>query len=84
MTDCVYTVLGLDKNVSQETIKQTYRKLCQEHHPDKGGEEELFKRIKSAYDKISSKEKREQYDSGWFYEEQTTESDFSESRLSME
>ena len=89
MSRCVYEVLGLQKDVSQETIKQTYRKLCQENHPDKGGEEEVFKTIKSAYEKISCKEKRKQYDSGAYYQEpeyysedsesETTDNDYTES-----
>ena len=30
-----YTILGLNKNASQDEIKKAYHKLAKEHHPDK-------------------------------------------------
>ena len=57
-----YTELDVPVDASLETIKQRYRTLAQMHHPDKGGDEELFKRIKLAYEILSDKEKRKRYD----------------------
>jgi molecular chaperone DnaJ len=57
-----YTILGINKNASQEDIKKAYRKLAHQHHPDKGGDEKKFKEINEAYQILSNKEKREQYD----------------------
>jgi len=57
-----YTELDVPVDVSLETIKQRYRTLAQMHHPDKGGDEELFKRIKLAYEILSDPVRRKQYD----------------------
>jgi molecular chaperone DnaJ len=57
-----YEILGVDKNASAEEIKKAYRKLSKEHHPDKGGNEDKFKEIASAYDTLSNPEKKQQYD----------------------
>ena len=57
-----YTELDVPVDASLETIKQRYRTLAQMHHPDKGGDEELFKRIKLAYEILSDPVRRKQYD----------------------
>ena len=57
-----YTILGVNEKDSQDTIKKTYRKLAKEHHPDKGGDENLFKKISEAYDVLGDENKRAQYD----------------------
>lgn len=57
-----YDILGVEENATQEDIKKAYRKLAKENHPDKGGDEELFKKISVAYDTIGDEDKRSQYD----------------------
>ena len=57
-----YKIIGVDKNASKEEIKQAYRKLAHQHHPDKGGDEKRFKEINEAYQVLSDSEKRQQYD----------------------
>ena len=57
-----YTELDVSVTASTEEIKQRYRTLAQMHHPDKGGNEELFKRIKLAYEILSDPIRRKQYD----------------------
>jgi len=58
-----YKVLGINKNASQEEIKKAYYKLAQKYHPDKkDGNEAKFKTINEAYQVLSDKEKRAQYD----------------------
>ena len=57
-----YTELDVPVDASLETIKQRYRTLAQMHHPDKGGDEELFKCIKLAYEIFSDPVRRKQYD----------------------
>lgn len=57
-----YQILGLDKNASQEEIKQSYKKLILQHHPDKGGNEEEFKKIQEAYETLGDPNKRRVYD----------------------
>ena len=58
-----YDELELHKNCTSDEIKQKYRILAQLHHPDKGGDEEKFKKIKLAYEVLSDPIKREHYDS---------------------
>jgi len=57
-----YQILGISKNASSEEIKKAYRKLAHQYHPDKGGDEKKFKEINEAYQILSNKEKKEQYD----------------------
>ena len=57
-----YEVLGVPKTASQEDIKKAFHKLAHKHHPDKGGDEGKFKEINEAYQVLSDKEKRAQYD----------------------
>ena len=56
-----YQILGVNENASQDEIKKAYRKLAVEHHPDKGGDENKFKKISEAYDTIGDENKRSQY-----------------------
>ena len=57
-----YQILGVQKNASPDEIKKAYYKLAHKHHPDKGGDEKKFKEISEAYQILSNKEKRAQYD----------------------
>jgi curved DNA-binding protein len=60
-----YEELGISKSASDEEIKRAYRKLAHKYHPDKGGGAEdaaKFKKINEAYQVLSDKQKRAQYD----------------------
>lgn len=57
-----YQVLGVEKNASPEDIRKAYHKLAHQHHPDKGGDENKFKEVNEAYQTLSNKDKRAQYD----------------------
>src|SRR3989344_9189477 len=58
-----YSILGVEKNASEEEIKKAYRKLAHKYHPDKsGGDDVKFKEINEAYQVLGNKEKRAQYD----------------------
>ncbi len=56
-------MLGVSKDASDDEIKRAYRKLAHKYHPDKsGGDEEKFKEVNEAYQVLSDKNKRAQYD----------------------
>jgi molecular chaperone DnaJ len=58
-----YNTLGVSKSASDDEIKKAYRKLAHKYHPDKsGGDEKKFKEINTAYQVLSDKSKRAQYD----------------------
>lgn len=57
-----YSILGVAKNASQDEIKKAYRKLAAKHHPDRGGNEQQFKKVQEAYDTLGDASKRQQYD----------------------
>lgn len=58
-----YKILGVEKNATEDDIKKAYRRLAHQHHPDKkGGNAEQFKVLNEAYQILSNKEKRRQYD----------------------
>jgi len=57
-----YDTLGISENASQDEIKKAYRKLANQHHPDKGGDTNQFQQIQAAYDAIGDEQRRAQYD----------------------
>ena len=57
-----YKILGIERNASSSDIKKAYRKLAIKHHPDKGGDAEKFKQVSGAYDILSNKQKKMNYD----------------------
>src|SRR5512139_1889768 len=60
-----YEVLGIPRTASKDQIKDTYRKLAMQYHPDRNKApeaEEKFKEISEAYAVLSDDQKRQQYD----------------------
>ncbi len=58
-----YQILGVSRDASPEEIKKAYYKLAHKYHPSrKDGDEKKFKEINEAYQILSDKEKRRQYD----------------------
>jgi len=60
-----YEVLGVSRGAAEKEIKQAYRKLARQYHPDLNHEphaEEHFKAINEAYEVLSDTDKRRRYD----------------------
>jgi len=61
-----YNILGVNRSATEREIKQAYRKLARQHHPDVNpgdkSAEEKFKRINEAYEVLSDEKKRRKYD----------------------
>ncbi len=58
-----YKTLRVKKKATQEEIKDAYRNLAREYHPDKkNGNAKKFKELASAYEILSDPERRKFYD----------------------
>jgi hypothetical protein len=60
-----YSILGVYREASNETIRKAYRKLALKYHPDRNRSaeaEERFKEIAEAYSTLSDESKRVLYD----------------------
>ena len=57
-----YDKLGVSENASDKEIKQAFKKLAKEHHPDRGGDTTKFKEANEAYDTLKNPNKRQEYD----------------------
>lgn len=59
-----YSLLGVERQATDEDIKKAFRKLAHKYHPDKkDGDEVKFKEISEAYSVLSDKKRRQEYDS---------------------
>jgi curved DNA-binding protein len=59
-----YKLLEVSRTATPEEIKQAYRRLAKEHHPDRtGGDDSHFKKINEAYDTLKDPVRRSEYDS---------------------
>jgi len=69
----LYSQLNVARGASEAEIKKAYRKLAKELHPDKNkdkpGATERFSKVTRAYDILTDKDKRAQYDRGEIDEE---------------
>ena len=75
-----YEILGVPRNSGEKDIRQAFRKLAREHHPDvnpgDSSSEDRFKRINEAYSVLSDPNKRQRYDrygDNWAHSEQIEE-----------
>jgi molecular chaperone DnaJ len=61
-----YSTLGISKTASDQEIKKAYRKMAMQYHPDKNKgnkeSEAKFKEVNEAYEILSDKQKRSNYD----------------------
>ncbi len=63
-----YEVIGVSRDASDAEIKKAYRRLAKKYHPDSNKDDKSaqakFSQATAAYDILSDKEKRGQYDRG--------------------
>ena len=60
-----YAILGVSQSANFQEIKKSYRKLAKKYHPDKNKSplaEETIKKINEAFEILSDRRKRKQYD----------------------
>src|SRR5919206_4838159 len=58
-----YQVLGVSRDASQSEIKNAYRKLAKDRHPDRpGGSEAEFNRLQEAHAVLADPNRRRQHD----------------------
>jgi curved DNA-binding protein len=65
MAKSLYETLEITEGATESEIKKAYRKLARQYHPDVNKEasaEDKFKEINAAYEILSDKEKKAQYD----------------------
>ena len=64
----LYSTLGVARGASEADIKKAYRKLAKELHPDRNKDNpaasDRFSKVTQAYDILTDKNKRAQYDRG--------------------
>jgi DnaJ-class molecular chaperone len=64
----LYSTLGVARGASEADIKKAYRKLAKELHPDRNKDNpaasDRFSKVTQAYDILTDKDKRAQYDRG--------------------
>lgn len=49
-----YQVLGVANGTSKDDCKKAWRKLSRLHHPDNGGDKDLFDEVQKAWQAIES------------------------------
>jgi DnaJ family protein A protein 2 len=58
----LYDLLGVDKGADADTLKKAFRRKALTEHPDKGGDNDRFRKINEAYNVLSDSQKRAYYD----------------------
>lgn len=48
-----FRILDLDPGADERRVKRAYREKVKTAHPDRGGDETEFRRVKSAYDRLT-------------------------------
>ena len=65
-----YEILEVSQHATYQEIKRSYRKLARRYHPDRNHSsfsEDMIKKINAAFEILSDREKRHQYDITGYY-----------------
>ena len=62
-----YDILGVSEDASNEQIKKAFKDIAKKEHPDRGGNETIFKEANEAYDTLKNSQKRHDYDTCLLY-----------------
>lgn len=54
-----YKILGIPRHASISEIKEAFRTEAKKHHPDKGGNTNVFIQLKEAYEKVMNEKKKD-------------------------
>ncbi len=57
-----YFLLGLDETATQAEVRAAFLRAAKMHHPDAGGDANIFEEIKFAYDLLRDEERRARFD----------------------
>lgn len=79
----LYDVLGLETGCDKSEIKNAYKELVKRHHPDKGGDAEMFELITHAFNVLINDDTRDEYNELSRLEKQTNNDYFSLARASQ-
>lgn len=58
----LYSLLDVSRDATAQQIKKAYHKKALELHPDKGGDEQSFRKVQEAFEVLSSANRRQLYD----------------------
>ena len=72
-----YDILGVSEDASSEQIKKAFKDIAKKEHPDRGGNEAIFKEANEAHDTLKDAKKRQEYDTVRKFGEPGTGGNFS-------
>lgn len=65
-----YETLGVARDATADQVRAAHRRAAKLHHPDRGGDAEVFNRIQRAFDILRDPDKRRIFDETGAYDEQ--------------